>query len=77
MTLELNGFFIDVVVPVIDDDGESTGQIQMVRNSVLAAGPEDAVKRFIEDEAGVEVERTEPTDLIVVGLSPAGPPGMG
>lgn len=64
--LELNEFFIDTVHPAHEVNGKQT--VQLVRYSVIGKNAEDAVRRFIEEEAGVEAERTEPTDFIIVGV---------
>lgn len=74
-SLELNGFYIDTV-RVVPESLDDEPKVQMVRYSVLASDAEDALKRFFEDEAGVVVEETDPTDLIVVGMGPSGPPGI-
>lgn len=66
--VELQGFYIDTV-QVASDQGDLNPKIQMIRYTVLAKDGEDALRRFFEDEAGVVCEETEPTDLIVVGMS--------
>lgn len=85
--VELQTFLIDTVYPCEGEAFEiyaseheepvksiSEPKVQMVRYSVLGTSAEDAFKRFIEDEAGVEVERTEPNNFIVVGINPGGNP---
>ena len=83
--VELQGFWIDTVRVAYVEPEEEEGviipadpepKVQMVRYSVLATDGEDALRRFFEEEAGVISEETEPTDLIVVGMSVAGPPGV-
>lgn len=66
MGIDLQNFFIDTVVPV-EVEGES--KVQIVRRSVLAPDAESAIKRFLEEDAGVEVERTDGTEMIIIGIS--------
>jgi hypothetical protein len=74
LTVELKNFFIDTVYPVEGDTEDNSTMVQVVRYSVLGSSAEDALRRFIEEEAGVEVERTEPTGFIVIGMNEGGNP---
>jgi hypothetical protein len=69
--LVLHPFLIDVVKPVEywDEDTDETSQkVQLVTYKVLAQSPDHAIKRFFEEEAGVEVYRGDLSDAIVVGM---------
>lgn len=68
MVLELNTYLIDFAADAWSEEGEPLG-IEVVRFSVLAKSAEDALRRFLEEEAGVEVDRTPPQDLIVLGIT--------
>lgn len=64
--LVLHPFLIDVVKPVQFESQDP--QVQLVTYKVLAQNPDHAIKRFFEEEAGVEVYRGDLSDAIVVGM---------
>lgn len=76
----LHPFLIDVVKAVDANVYENTTsdidmvveyrnpQVQIVTYKVLAQNPEHAMRRFFEEEAGVEVYRGDLSDAIVVGM---------
>lgn len=82
--VELTNFFIDVVKPIEVDElvqenpGEefepAKAQVSLHRYSVLAPNAEEALRRYLEEDAGVLSEATDPTDIIIVGLQAASNP---
>lgn len=64
--LVLHPFLIDVVKAVQFESQDP--QVQLVTYKVLAQNPDHAIKRFFEEEAGVEVYRGDLSDAIVVGM---------
>lgn len=78
MSEVLKTFFIDTVLAVSEDPdsvaissvgGFGKPQVQMVRHSVLGRNAQEAINRFVNEDAGVVVEEAEMTDMVIVGVS--------
>lgn len=72
MTEVLRAFLIDTVVAVSEESEEhpyGKPQVRMVRHSVLGRNAQEAINRFVNEDAGVVVEEAEMTDMVIVGLT--------
>jgi hypothetical protein len=76
--VELRNYFVDVVKPINgvpeEQDGEGgewmpNHQVSLYRYSVLGSDPQHAINRFLQEDAGVEVENSPPTEMIIVGIT--------
>lgn len=75
MSEVLRAFLIDTVVATSEEPDDldygayGKPQVRMVRHSVLGRNAQEAINRFVNEDAGVVVEEAEMTDMVIVGVT--------